>query len=286
MRRVDRARVVPHSAMLATPFASIALTREGAAPFVVRGKRPPGPENDRLERLQSVLGVRFEHPSLLEQAITHSSFEGGGPLAGNERLEFLGDAVLKLVIAWHLYSTSPGAPEGDLSSMLGRAVSERSLADAATRLGIGEFLRLGHGLEVSGGRNLPSVLADAFEAILAAVFLDQGLDAALAVAARELGAATGAGVAARDSTNYKAILQEIFQKREKCIPEYRVIGEKGPDHDKTFEIAVGMASGTIGRGVGRTKKEAEQAAARDALERMGVGIVREAGGIQGGELRG
>lgn len=214
--------------------------------------------------------MRFKNPGLLSEAITHSSLGGGRPLAGNERLEFLGDAVLKLVTAWHLYVTYPDVPEGDLSSMLGRAVSERALADAAGRLGLGEFLRLGHGLEITGGRALPSILADAFEAVLGAVFLDRGLKAALRMVTRELEPAMNVGPGADNSGNYKAILQEIFQKKEKYIPGYQVVSETGPDHDKTFEVEASSASGTIGRGTGKTKKEAEQAAAKDALRRMGV----------------
>ncbi|MEW6227643.1 MAG: ribonuclease III domain-containing protein [Bacillota bacterium] len=140
---------------------------------MARRDRSLGSGHDDLERLQEILHVRFKNPGLLAEAITHSSFEGGGPLAGNERLEFLGDAVLKLVTAWHLYVTYPDVPEGDLSSMLGRAVSEKALADAAARLGLSDFLRLGHGLELAGGRTLPSILADAFEAVLGAVFLDR-----------------------------------------------------------------------------------------------------------------
>lgn len=214
--------------------------------------------------------MRFKNPRLLAEAITHSSFEGGGLPGGNERLEFLGDAVLKLVTAWHLYVTYPDYSEGDLSSMLGRAVSEKALADAAARLGLGDFLRLGHGLELAGGRTLPSILADAFEAVLGAVFLDRGLEAALRMATRELEPAMSIGPGADNSRNYKAILQEIFQKKEKYIPGYQVVSETGPDHDKTFVVEVSSASGTIGRGTGKTKKEAEQAAAKDALSRMGV----------------
>ncbi|MCR4401901.1 MAG: ribonuclease III [Firmicutes bacterium] len=231
-----------------------------------------GMEIPGLTRLQEIIGVRFNDPNLLLQAVTHSSFEGGGPLAGNERLEFLGDAVLKLVTAWHLYVTCPEAPEGELSTILGRAVSEKALAEAAGRLGIADFLRVGRSLEASGGRRLPSVLADAFESILGAVFLDQGLEAAKRLAVRELrpGPRPDAGADAEETRNYKAILQEFFQKREKSIPEYEVVREAGPDHDKTFTVVARLAGSSVGFGSGKSKKAAEQAAAADALARLGL----------------
>ncbi|MDI6639020.1 MAG: ribonuclease [Bacillota bacterium] len=245
-------------------------------------------EDAGIMRLQEVLGVRFRNPGLLVQAVTHSSFEGGGPLAGNERLEFLGDAVLKLVTAWHLYVTCPDAPEGELSTMLGRAVSERALAEAAGRLGIADFLRVGYSLEAAGGRRLPSVLADAFEAILGAVFLDQGLDAAKRLVVRELrpGPGLGASTDGRDARNYKAILQEFFQKKEKSIPEYEVVREEGPDHDKTFTVVVRSSGGPVGLGSGKTKKMAEQAAAADALARIGVLPVAGGARVEGGGVCG
>ncbi|MGE5593632.1 MAG: ribonuclease III [Betaproteobacteria bacterium] len=236
-------------------------------------------------RLEKVLGVRFKDLRLLAQALTHSSCEGGDPLASNERLEFLGDAVLKLVTAWHLYLTYPGAPEGELSAMLGRAVSEKALSEAAGRLGIADFLRVGRSLETTGGRRLPSVLADAFEAILGAVFLDQGLEAAKRLVVRELraGRDPGLGANGRETRNYKAVLQEFFQKREKSIPEYEVVREEGPDHDKTFTVVVRLGGGPVGRGSGKTKKMAEQAAAADALVRMGMLPAAENARAEGGE---
>ncbi len=248
-----------------------------------------GPGSDRgidLARLQDVLRVRFNNPGLLAEAVTHSSFEGGGPLAGNERLEFLGDAVLKLVTAWHLYVTCPDAPEGRLSAMLGRSVSERTLAEAARRLGLGDYLRVSHSLEVTGGRSLPSVLADAFEAVLGAIFLDQGLEAARLFIVRELAPGPESGRGAGDMRNYKAILQEFFQKREKSTPEYQVVSEEGPDHDKTFTVVVRSADGPIGLGRGKTKKGAEQAAAADALSRVAALPAADGTCAQGGEVCG
>ncbi len=236
-----------------------------------------------LERLQANLGVRFRDPGLLARAVTHSSFEGGGPLAGNERLEFLGDAVLKLAAASYLYSEHPEMPEGELSSSLGRMVSEKALAEAASRLGLGEFLRLGRSLELTGGRTLPSVLADAFEAILGAIFLDRGFRVAARIVATFLGPSASVDDESGSPRNYKAILQEIFQKREKQVPGYRVVAETGPDHDKTFEVEAVVESRAVGRGTGKTKKQAEQAAAKDALCRMGAEIPHVPGEIRGGE---
>jgi len=240
---------------------------------------------DKTARLEKLLDIHFKDLRLLVQALTHSSCEGVDPLASNERLEFLGDAVLKLVTAWHLYVTHPGASEGELSDMLGRAVSERSLSEAADRLGIADFLRVGRSLEATGGRRLPSVLADAFEAVLGAVFLDQGLEAARRLVVRELrpGSEPDRGANGRETRNYKAILQEFFQKREKSIPEYEVVREEGPDHDKTFTVEVRLGGGPVGRGSGTTKKMAEQAAAADALVRMGMLPAAENARAEGGE---
>lgn len=222
-----------------------------------------------LEKLQSVLGVSFHDPELLRKAITHSSFEGGGPAAGNERLEFLGDAVLKLTCAWYFYEKHPVLVEGELSAIVGQVVSERSLASAAVRIGLSRFLMVSQSLEVTGGRELPSVLADAFEAIIGAVFLDLGLDTARDFVADKLGLGTIDTEECLNEAsfrNYKAELQELFQKERKPLPEYSVISEEGPDHDKTFTVSVCFEKTPIGRGAGKTKKEAEQAAAEDALD--------------------
>jgi ribonuclease-3 len=221
-----------------------------------------------LHQLESLLGVSFHDQNLLKKAMTHSSFEGGGPAAGNERLEFLGDAVLKVTCAWYFYEKHPVLAEGELSAIVGQVVSERSLASAAVRVGLSRFLMVSHSLEVTGGRELPSVLADAFEAVIGAVFLDQGLDDARDFVVDKLQLDT---IDTRDCLkgasfrNYKADLQELFQKGGKALPEYRVVSEQGPDHDKTFTVSVYSEKTAMGRGVGKTKKEAEQAAAEDAL---------------------
>lgn len=222
-----------------------------------------------LQKLQRVLGVSFHSQELLKKAVTHSSFEGGGPDAGNERLEFLGDAVLKLTCAWYFFEKHPTLAEGELSAIVGQVVSEKSLASAAARLGLSRFLMVSHSLEVTGGRELPSVLADAFEAIIGAVFLDLGLDAArdFVVDKLELDMIDAEECLKEDGfRNFKAELQELFQKERKFLPEYRVVREEGPDHDKIFTVCVYSEKTAIGHGVGKTKKEAEQAAAEDALD--------------------
>lgn len=224
-----------------------------------------------LHQLEGLLGVSFHNRNLLRKAVTHSSFEGGGPAAGNERLEFLGDAVLKLTCAWYFYEKDPVLAEGELSAIVGQIVSERSLASAAVRLGLSRFLMVSHSLEVTGGRELPSVLADAFEAVIGAVFLDQGLNEARDFVVNNLQLDT---IDTRDCLkgasfrNYKADLQELCQKKGKALPEYRVVREEGPDHDKTFAVSVYSEETSVGRGVGKTKKEAEQAAAEDALNHV------------------
>jgi len=225
-------------------------------------------EHCALRRLQDVLRVSFHDQELLRKAVTHSSFEGGGPAAGNERLEFLGDAVLKLTCAWYFFEKHPVLAEGELSAIVGQIVSEKSLAQVAARVGLSGFLKVSQSLEMTGGRELPSILADAFEAIIGAVFLDQGLDAArdFVVNMLQLDSIDAAACLKESSfRNYKAELQELFQKRKKPLPEYRVVSEEGPDHDKTFTVSVYSEQTAVGRGIGKTKKEAEQAAAEDAL---------------------
>jgi ribonuclease-3 len=208
---------------------------------------------------------------VLRKAVTHSSFEGGGPAAGNERLEFLGDAVLKLTCSWYFYETHPNLAEGELSAIIGQVVSEKSLASAATEIGLSRFLLVGPSLEATRGRELPSVLADSLEAIIGAVFLDQGLEIAKDFVVRRLKLDTLDTQEYLKETNFrnhKAELQELFQKTRKTLPEYRVVSEDGPDHDKTFTVSVYSGDVSIGCGVGKTKKDAEQAAAEDALIRL------------------
>lgn len=221
----------------------------------------------------TLLGYSFRQPRLLEEALTHKSHVNEARDKGrkdNERLEFLGDAVLSIIISEHLAASSPGSTEGTLSKHKAQLVSEASLAKAARRLDLGNLLRLGRGEELTQGREKASLLANALEALIAAIYLDGGLEAArtftLRVLSQELqelqGAEGPAGV-----QDYKTQFQEWCQKRLETLPQYCTVGESGPDHQKTFEVQLTLQGDVVGVGVGRTKKEAEQMAAKQALVR-------------------
>lgn len=222
------------------------------------------------DEAQQIIGYRFSRPALLDQACTHKSYvneqkDPGG--VDNERLEFLGDAVLSLIISEHVVAALPDASEGELSKWKARLVSEVSLAKAARGLGLGPLLRLGHGEELNHGRDKSSLLANAFEAVLAAIYLDGGLDAARAFAVRACaGELAQIGNAAESQGDYKTQLQEWCQKRYETLPRYVTVRESGPDHQKLFEVQVMIQGSIAGTGTGRTKKDAEQSAARQAVE--------------------
>lgn len=240
-----------------------------------------GPADDA--RLEIRLGHKFSRPELLDQALTHSSAvpelrvnqsdtsspkPGGlsGPLANNERLEFLGDAVLELLTSEYLLNTFPDWSEGQLSKSRARLVNAHSLQTAARRLQLGEHLRLGRGEEKTGGRDKQTLLADAFEAVLAAVYLDAGLSAAREVLRRTLfEQALDGGEERMDESDRKSALQELLQSQGQTPAEYRVVKESGPDHQKIFEIEVWVNGARLAGAEGSTKKEAEQRAARKAL---------------------
>mgnify|MGYP000597254397 CR=1 FL=1 len=245
--------------------------------------------------LEAVLGYTFRDRSLIEQALRHASWcneQPVGPPAGrgeddarpagrledNERLEFLGDAVLDLVVGHRLMSRYPQLREGQLSVTRAQVVSEAGLSEVAGQLGLGEWLMLGKGEEKSGGRTKPSILADAFEAILAAVYLDGGFTAAWDLVGRLL-AQRIETVELKGFYDFKTRLQETAQARLKATPTYRVVQETGPDHDKRFVVAVAIGDDEWSRAVGRSKKEAEQIAAADAHFRL------EASTIQPGRRR-
>jgi ribonuclease-3 len=228
-----------------------------------------------LEELERCLEYHFKNPSLLQQAITHKSYlnetrEGDQSVLGgdNERLEFLGDAVLDLVISQGLLFNYPGTPEGELSKMKSRIVSEIALAKVARRLDLGRYLLLGRGEEMTQGRAKPSLLANALEAILAAVYLDGGLEVAGRVIQKIFQDDMDELLKTEAFTDYKTELQEICQRDFEILPTYTVLSESGPDHQKTFEIQLCIKGDVYGRGVGRSKKEAEQQAAREALEKL------------------
>jgi ribonuclease-3 len=224
------------------------------------------------ETLENLLGYRFGDRDLLQQALVHRSFVHEHPhdeRKDNETLEFLGDAVLGLAVSHLLLETYPQCNEGELSRMRSAVVNEKELARIARDLEIGPFLCIGKGEEQTGGREKPSLLADTLEALLGAVYLDGGLDAAVAVVkrlyARHLDPAAAVALD-RLNKDYKTRLQEMTQGRYRVTPQYSLVAEEGPDHDKRFRFTVILDGREVAEGSGKTKKEAQQAAAKRALE--------------------
>ncbi len=215
--------------------------------------------------------LSFRRPELLQQALVHRSYVNearGQGLEDNERLEFLGDAVLNLVISEHLYHLFPGRTEGELSQMRAHLVRWDTLAAVAERLSLGEYLVLGRGEALSGGRRRPSNLVGALEAVIGAVFLDRGLPAARRLVLRLLGPELERLAAGEPVVDSKSELQRVVQSRWHQLPRYRVVEAEGPDHAKTFTVEVVLGERVLGRGRGRSKKQAELEAARQALEAL------------------
>ncbi len=220
------------------------------------------------EALDRALGVSFRDAELRRTALTHRSFafERGLDVT-NERLEFLGDSVLGVVVTDMAYRTYPELPEGSLAKLRAAIVNMAALAAVARDLGLGSLVLLGKGEEQSGGRDKASILADAFEAVLGAVYLDLGLKQAAALIERLLWPRIAAYVRGEGERDYKTILQELAAQDIGRLPEYRVV-ERGPDHEKEFTATVFVGGRELGHGVGRSKKEAEQRAARQAYDRL------------------
>ena len=239
---------------------------------------PPPP----WSKLEAALGYVFHDARGLERALTHRSYlnepKHGEPSEDNERLEFLGDAVLTLIVSEALAHRHPEAAEGALSKMRSRLVSEAALAQVAQRLGLGAYMRLGRGEELSGGREKRSLLANVMEALIAAVYQDGGYDAArrvmVAVLEPELAEIGDGGI----GIDYKTQVQERCQQQLGLLPDYRVCRESGPDHRKVFHVELSIAGQLYGEGTGTTKKEAEQQAAMAAWERLQVGTTGKRGG--------
>ncbi|MBO4915287.1 MAG: ribonuclease III [Oscillospiraceae bacterium] len=224
-----------------------------------------------MQGLEDALGYSFKKPELLREALRHSSYANehrGSESASNERLEFLGDSVLGFVTAEFLFQSRPDSPEGDLTRTRARLVCEESLHEVARRLELGRYIRLGHGEESGGGRTRASILADATEAVIAAVYLDGGIKAASDLIHRVLLDDATEVHAAEKRRDNKTALQELVQRKPGRVLAYSLEGESGPDHDKTFVVAVSLDGEVIGTGEGHSKKEAEQMAARDALTHM------------------
>lgn len=225
-----------------------------------------------INELCRKLGVTFKDESLLAQALVHTSYANerrGDNNQDNERLEFLGDAVLDLVVSEYLYRRFRELPEGELTKARAAVVCETALARRAKEIALGDHLLLGRGEAASGGRERISILADAFEAIIGAVYLDGGLDAAAAFVLGQLGRELSRLDAGDYPRDYKTLLQETIQRNADSRLTYEVIDESGPDHSKIFVVAVLVGGTRLGTGSGKSKKEAEQKAARQALEQMG-----------------
>ena len=224
-----------------------------------------------LENLQENLGYRFRDESLLRGALYHSSYANehrNENIVSNERLEFLGDAVLGFVSAEFLYSRFPHAPEGELTRIRAALVREESLFEVAQALQLGECLMLGKGEESGGGRQRPSILADCTEAVFAAVYLDGGMDCARDLIHRVLLSKGDITVAESRRRDYKTELQELVQRKPHQVLRYELVGQSGPDHAKVFTVAVLLNGEPVGEGSGHSKKEAEQSSARAALEKL------------------
>ncbi len=230
-----------------------------------------------MRRLATRIGWDVRDKSLLVQSMAHRSWcaENLG-VESNERLEFLGDAVLGLAVTDHLFRSYPSLPEGELAKVRAALVNSAALAEVAAELGLGEAVLLGKGEDLSGGRSKPSILADATEAVLGAVYLDRGRDAADALVMALLGDRIEEAAAGPGGQDYKTRLQELCSRRFDRLPEYRV-RDHGPDHAKHFDAVVSVDGRRRGNGRGRSKKQAEQAAARDAWQ----SIAEEAGGPGG-----
>lgn len=222
-----------------------------------------------IKDLEKVIGYRFQNITLLQNALTHSSYANEhwhDSLMSNERLEFLGDSILGMVVAEYLYRNFPDRPEGELTRMRADMVCERALAVVADRLELGKHLLLGHGEEQGSGRSRASILADAVESVIAASFLDGGMAAARGFIEKFV--LCDVPVIKLHNADYKTALQELVQQKKNQRLCYKLIGESGPDHNKQFAVAVFLNDEMIGQGSGSSKKRAEQDAARTAIGKM------------------
>ena len=222
-----------------------------------------------IKDLETAIGYRFQNIQLLQNALTHSSYANErwhNSLLSNERLEFLGDSVLGMLVAEYLYKTFPDRPEGELTRMRADMVCENTLAAVANKIGLGSHLLLGHGEERLGGRSRESILADATESVIAACFLDGGLTAAEQFVQKFI--LVEVPVTRLNNMDYKTALQELVQQKKNQVLSYALVGQSGPDHDKQFDVAVSLNGSVVGTGSGRSKKRAEQMAAKSAMEKL------------------
>ena len=222
-----------------------------------------------IKDLEAAIGYRFQNISLLQNALTHSSYANEryhNSLMSNERLEFMGDSILGMVVAEHLYRNFPDRPEGELTRMRADMVCEKTLANVANQIGLGSHLLLGHGEERFGGRSRASILADAVESVIAASYLDGGLEAAKGIIDRFI--LCDVPVQKLHNADYKTTFQELVQQKKNQVISYALVGESGPDHDKQFLVEVSLNGRVVGKGSGSSKKRAEQDAARAAMEEL------------------
>ena len=222
-----------------------------------------------IKDLEQAIGYRFQNITLLQNALTHSSYANErwhNSMLSNERLEFLGDSILGMVVAEHLYKQFPDRPEGELTKMRADMVCETSLAAIAEKIGLGQHLLLGHGEDRLGGRSRASILADAVESVIAASYLDGGMEAARRFIEKFV--LTNVPVKRMHNADYKTALQELVQQKKNQVLTYVLTGESGPDHDKVFCVEVLLNDVPIGSGNGSSKKRAEQAAAQSALKAL------------------
>ena len=222
-----------------------------------------------IKELETAIGYRFDNISLLQNALAHSSYANErwhNSLLRNERLEFLGDSNLGMTVADHLYRNFPDRPEGELTRMRADMVCEKTLASVANQIGLGHHLLLGHGEEQGGGRKRESILADAVESIIAACYLDGGFESAAAFIRSFI--LCHVPVKQLQNVDYKTKLQELVQRKKNQVLTYALIGESGPDHDKSFQVEVSLNGQAVGQGSGRSKKKAEQDAARVAIDTL------------------
>ena len=233
---------------------------------------------DTVHLLETRIGYTFTDKNLATTALTHSSFSNENKARGvevrcNERLEFLGDSVLSLIASVHLFKENHDLFEGDLTKIRAGVVCENALYDYAKEIGLGELLRLGRGEENTGGRNRKSILSDAFEAVIAAVYLDGGFEKAQSFVLPFVTKAANALMQSGSTEDYKTLLQKFIQHNRGDILEYAVTNESGPSHKRTFEVQVSLNNNVIGSGSGSSKREAEQMAAKEALRLFGeVGV--------------
>ena len=222
-----------------------------------------------IKDLEAAIGYQFHNISLLQNALTHSSYANErwhNSLLSNERLEFLGDSILGMLVAEYLFRSFPDRPEGELTRMRADMVCEKTLAAVANSIHLGDHLLLAHGEEQGGGRSRNSILADAMESVIAACFLDGGMEAALQFIRRFI--LGEVPVTKLHNADYKTQLQELVQQKRNQVLSYALAGESGPDHDKQFEVEVSLNGAVVGRGTGSSKKRAEQDAARAAIENL------------------